>query len=382
MKPSLKPSHMVLLGGFALLLGCGGGSGSGSGSTSPGGGASGKSVAFVASQSTGQLQAYTIDPTSGTLTAVGTPQSTQNSPYGVAVTPSGTLVYVSNTASNSVSGYSWNGTTNTLTLLGSIGTGTSTSPEGLVVDATGHFLYVADYNVNGISAFVINSDGSLTPIDANAATPAVVDPFPAGLNPNAMAADPGGDFIYATNLTDKTLQMYAINHSTGALTSLGSITTVGAPGGVAAQSTGATGQYVYVSDQTNGVVRGYVLDRTHGTLTANGFLASGTGPAGLAAHPTKFQLFTPNMTGNSATAYAITPSTGVLTYPSGSLVTANTGSTPMTAAVDGIDGFLVVTCSNSTAASVFKINSDGSLTHQSDPAVLTGCQGIAIVPHS
>ena len=54
--------------------------------------------AYVANENDGTVSAYAIDPTYGSLTPVGTPQSlgTTSQPVGLAVDPSGQFLYVSN----------------------------------------------------------------------------------------------------------------------------------------------------------------------------------------------------------------------------------------------------------------------------------------------
>lgn len=377
----MKPTSQSILvaaamaAGLSVFLGCGGGGDVSGGTGNGGGGGTTPTahVAFIASKTSGQIGVFNINTTSGALTQLGGTLNTQTAPFAVAVSPSGKYVYVSNTGSNSVSAYGWNASTGVFSFINTYTTGAS--PEGLAVDTSGKFLYVADYDANGISAFTINSDGSLTAIDANTGTGAI-DPFPAGTHPVSVAVDPGGNFLYVTNYGDSTIQMYTINATTGALTADGSaITTTGLPGGLCAERRGS---YVYVTDQSNNLVRGYAVDRTHSTLTYLGNIASGVLPAGLVAHPSQDRAFVVNQTGNSVTAYTIAAATGALAFPSGSLVNVGAQANPSMAAVDGADGILVVTNFSSNSVSSYGINSDGSLLHLKDSTALTGVQGIAI----
>jgi DNA-binding beta-propeller fold protein YncE len=62
--------------------------------------------AYVANESSNNVSAYTINPTSGALTPVtGSPFGAGSVPHAVAVDPKGKFVYVVNTAGNNVSGY-------------------------------------------------------------------------------------------------------------------------------------------------------------------------------------------------------------------------------------------------------------------------------------
>ena len=72
------------------------------------------------------------------------------------------------------------------------------------------FAYVANLNDHTISGFSVNtSTGSLTPIPGS--------PFAAGNTPWAMAVEPSGTFAYAANVGGNDVTRYRINGSTGAL---------------------------------------------------------------------------------------------------------------------------------------------------------------------
>ena len=78
---------------------------------------SGKFV-YVANQNKNNVSGFTIDSSTGVLTAfTGSPFTTGSFPVSVAVDPSGKFVYVANSQSNNVSGYTIE-TTGALTSLG------------------------------------------------------------------------------------------------------------------------------------------------------------------------------------------------------------------------------------------------------------------------
>ena len=67
------------------------------------------------------VSAFTIDPSSGALSAAGTPASTGSSPEGVAVDPFGRFAYVAAFSSNNLTAYTIDPSSGSLTSAGSVG---------------------------------------------------------------------------------------------------------------------------------------------------------------------------------------------------------------------------------------------------------------------
>ena len=115
----------------------------------------------------GGVFAFTIDSTSGGLTAV----------------PGSPFTFPGQTALNS-------------------------NPLGIVVDPTGHFVYVALSATNQIAAFsIVGGTGALTPVPGS--------PFGAGNMPFFLATS--GKFLYVTNAQDRTVSGYSIDSTRGVL---------------------------------------------------------------------------------------------------------------------------------------------------------------------
>ena len=83
-------------------------------------------------------------------------------------------------------------------------------PISMVVTANNTFLYVG--SVSGISLYAINSNGSLTVPTAN--------PRPAGVFAVSMTISPDGQWLIALDGTTQQLDIFQINATTGALTSI------------------------------------------------------------------------------------------------------------------------------------------------------------------
>jgi 6-phosphogluconolactonase len=75
----------------------------------------------VTNSGSNDVSMYTINGTTGTLTSIGTIPAGM-SPSSIAIGPPGKFAYVANSGSNSVSMYSIDAATGALTLIGTIGT--------------------------------------------------------------------------------------------------------------------------------------------------------------------------------------------------------------------------------------------------------------------
>lgn len=128
----------------------------------------------------------------------------------VAAEPSGRFAYVS-TGSNpgTLFAYSIDQTTGALTSIGSVPSGNT--PFGMAIDPTGRFVYVANRNSHNVSAYAINPrTGALTAVPGQ--------PFSIGANtPNSVTVDRTGRFAYTANQGDSTISIFTIDRTTGAL---------------------------------------------------------------------------------------------------------------------------------------------------------------------
>ena len=159
------------------------------------------------------IEAFTIDPVTRALIEVpGSPFPAAGSgPFKLAVDPQGNFVYVTFSASNTVSSYRINRNTGALKLNGSAAAGNGVSV--VKTDPSGKFLYVANSVDNTISAFAINwTTGWLTPVNGS--------PFAAGRDPNVFATSNNYLYLFGGNPfgVPKSISGYSINTLTGALT--------------------------------------------------------------------------------------------------------------------------------------------------------------------
>jgi 6-phosphogluconolactonase len=169
----------------------------------------------------GSISAYTINPTTGALTEIaGSPFATQTGfpgPASLAIVPNGLFLYVglggTVSANHFVAAFSIDPSTGVLTVIGSPFS-TGSGPFSIAVDQSGKFLYTANSHDNTVSAFTIDSStGALTEVGGS--------PFATGAAggfPFALAMDPVGMFLYTANQGSDNISGFSINITTGALT--------------------------------------------------------------------------------------------------------------------------------------------------------------------
>jgi 6-phosphogluconolactonase len=312
--------------------------------------------AYVANFGSNNVSGYTIDPSTGALTPIGSPFAAGSFPHSVAVDPSGKFAYVVNEGDHNVSGYTINPSTGALTSIGSA-VAAGGDPRSMAVDPTGKFAYVADFRGNVLGYTIDPSTGVLTQVASS--------PFTAGQGPNSVAVDPSGKFAYVVNEDDNTVSGYTINPTTGALTAIAGPPFAAVFGAIFV-AVDPSGKFAYVANSSssgqNGSVSAYTIDPSTGALTAIGSpVMSGQGPQSVAVDPSGKFAYVTNAVDNTVSAYTIDPSTGVLTQVASSPFTAGQG--PNSVAVDPSGKFAYVANFSGNSVSGYTIDpSTGALT--------------------
>ena len=325
----------------------------------------------------GYVSMYTINPTTGALASIGPPVSTYG--YGVyygsgvnagsvAVDPLGKFAYITNAgdvydygdgADGSVAIYAINATTGALTSTGTINGNCPglCLPSSMVVDPSGRLAYVANGGGGvpfNVAMYAINSTtGALTSIGAIAA----------GTDPLSVAVDPAGKFAYVANWTgydtNGSVSTYTIDATTGGLTPIGTIDTGLSPTSIAIHP---SGKFAYVTNSGSNNVSMYTIDATTGALTFTGTIAAGIDPVSIAVDPAGKFAYVANWTydtNGSVSTYTIDATTGVLT-PTGTIATV---LSPTSIAIHPSGKFAYVTNSGSNSISMYSIDSaTGTLT--------------------
>ena len=98
----------------------------------------------------------------------GSPFATDGNPSAVAFDPAGQFVYIANQGTNDVSAYTMNPSTGVLTAVPGSPYAVGVGPVSLSVDFSGQFLYVTNSTSGTVSAFAITSGtGALTPVSGS-----------------------------------------------------------------------------------------------------------------------------------------------------------------------------------------------------------------------
>jgi 6-phosphogluconolactonase (cycloisomerase 2 family) len=153
----------------------------------------------------------------GSLTRFAYDGATLRSPYAVAVDPTALFVYATDngysggSTANTVAEYSYDGTTGILTHVTSYNTGSQ--PQAIAIDPIGTFLYVSNSGDGTVSAFTINS-GALTAV---AGSPFTASGTASTNVQTALAIDPSGQYLYVANGDAGTISVFTISAGTGVL---------------------------------------------------------------------------------------------------------------------------------------------------------------------
>jgi 6-phosphogluconolactonase len=235
----------------------------------------------------GALVVYPIN-SDGTLgAAVTTPaglsySSLQCFPTGVAISPNGSYVYVTNTNSvivttaspttatppatpagcpsqGTISGYSVAGNGTLTAVAGSPFTAGST-PTGIAIDQTSRFLYTTDSAQNQLIVYDILSGGALFPLPNG--------PFTTGTFPVAVTVDPRDLYIYVTNFNSSSISEFTMSQGTGAPSALSSSNFAsGSAGPTCIVVDPGLARFVYTSDYVGSYIGAGELNPNTGELT-------------------------------------------------------------------------------------------------------------------
>ena len=342
---------------------------------------------YIPNFNDGTISAFSVNQTTGVLTAVtGSPFTAGDSgPSAVVVSPNGKNLFVANASTGSagsVSVFSIAGATGALTAATGSPFGGSGAGNGIAVDPTGHYLYVAS---NGITAYSINqTTAALTAIS--------VSPYVLPAAANGVTVDPTGRYVYASifgNLssaqTSADLITFALNPVNGELSQMASQGVDGNQGENFAIATGTkpvvyTPQFAYAANQGSKNISEYSISDTTGALTAltGSPLSDANGPQLIAATPSGAFVYTGNGN-NTISEYAVNAATGALTLVSGSPLTGFGSVNALV--VDPTSSFLLVLDSTNGNVLTYSIGPKGALTALSSaPTPTATSQTVALDP--
>jgi YD repeat-containing protein len=337
----------------------------------------------------GNIAGYSIDPASGALTSLsGSPFAEGYFPVSAAIDVSGQSLYVANTCSDpscaasngSVSGYSINPGSGALTAAagspfpaGPSPVSIALQPPGVNASSSSEYAYVASQNGQFFEYSVNPATGVLTTFSGSPANTAAN-----GLI--ATAVDPTGATLYVVSpcsgCTNDVLYGYDLFLFQGQLIYQPPIITASL--GTAPRAIGVDpgGRYVLVTDGGSNTVS--VFSTTSYTQVAGSPFATDGNPSAVALDPYGQFVYIANQATNDVSAYAMNPSTGLLTPIPGSPYSVGTG--PVSLSVDFSGEFLYVTNNGAGTVSAFSIiPGTGALTPVPGSPFPAGAAPISVV---
>ena len=377
--------------------------------------------AYVANTNGNTMSQYAIQA-DGALSFLPSPSvPTGTHPFSVSIHPSGGFAYVANNASNTVSQYLV-GATGALSYL-STGIATGNGPTFVGIDPSGRYAYAPNAVDNTISQYAVGSNGILSPMSLPA-VPARAQPFAmvltrdgpavatptiayapdassgqifqftigpggglaengstlAGTNPESLAVDPSGRYVYVANFGDGTLSQFSVTAS-GALLPM-TPPTVPAGSQPGAITVDPWGRSAYAANQLGDSISQYLVG-IDGALAPmeTATVPTGTSPVAFTIAPSGRFAYAANFGQKGATPGSVSQYTVQM---DGSLIplappTEATGHGASDVAVDPSGRYAYVTNQYDDAVSQYTIGPTGALTPMATGTVASGKGPQAVV---
>ena len=282
-----------------------------------------KKILYVSNTGTNNISGFSINTTTGVLTPVpGSPFATGGlgSFFGIslAVTPNGKFVYAGNAASGDISAFSV-GSNGALTPIAGSPFSAGGSPDGIKVSPNGKFLGVALPFSDSVAMFSISFSGALASVPGS--------PFPQGGTGGAdqaayvdMSCNSNQLFAAIGNLTQTEVAVSTIA-SSGALSPIAGSPFAFLPGvnsevGILSPRN----QWLFVSNQDTDTITSLEVEANGSLAQVSGspFMNAGTHPSGMATNAEGTLLYVTNDDDNTVTGFRIDNSNGSLSPVSGS----------------------------------------------------------------
>jgi 6-phosphogluconolactonase len=273
------------------------------------GGSSGGTTAnrvYIANQAANSIGAFAIG--TGTLAAVNnSPLATAYKPLSMVVTPNNTLLYVGSSAGIFVYFINADGSL-TAPTTGSQPSGVSA--PALTVSPDGQWLIALDGQTQQLDIFQINaSTGALTSVNP----PATYTPNPGTWQPSDVRVSPDGTLIFAALGIAGDL-VFTFNTTTGIATSSQALATGNVATGDYGLAVSPKTTYLFIARSgTNGGVAVYSIGSGGSLTPVTGTpFAAGSGTFSVALDSTGTYVYAANRTDGKISGYTIVPSTTVL----------------------------------------------------------------------
>jgi 6-phosphogluconolactonase (cycloisomerase 2 family) len=361
-------------------------------------------IVWVATSGDQKINTYAINSTSGAGSRIGSGIDSGAQPSAMVMTADGKLLFVANIDDNCGSASFCNQvrefsvkSDGTLTAVGSpvqITTPTSTAQGmrmGLAVDPTGKLLFVANEGNSGVLGQLGTVPGTVSIFNVSSSSaPAAVtnSPFSSALpgditgnGPSAVAVSPVANFVYVANQFSNTVGAFSYDATAGALTPIGGYSTGSNPsalafsrcaGGKALNSSCAASDnntlFVANSGASNSIsefpacievsATCAIADGTLQSAGARQISAFGTGPSSIIVSPQINFVYVVDTQSNQVSQFSYSPATGALSPLTPA--TISTGSNPVSGGITLDGAFVVVPDSGGSDLTVFSVNNTTS----------------------
>jgi len=189
--------------------------------------------AIAADLGTDELVVYRFHELDGTVTRHDAPvkgMTPGSGPRHLAWHPGGTLLYVVNELSSTVSVLHWDAALGRLSDVQTVSTlpgdfAASNTGAEIVVHPNGRVVYASNRGHDSIAVFAVDDGSGRLALIETAAT--------RGRTPRYFAVDPSGRWLIATNRDSDTAVVFRVDASTGRLTPHGDPVAIGRPTGIA-----------------------------------------------------------------------------------------------------------------------------------------------------
>jgi 6-phosphogluconolactonase (cycloisomerase 2 family) len=190
---------------------------------------------------------------------------------------------------------------------------TGAGPVHVAASPDEKYLYTSNSKGPSVSAFAVGSTGALT------AVPGSPFAITGDTAPFASAVDPSGRFLYVACAAS--IKVFTVDATTGALTAAPALDTAVAGRGTGDLLIHPSGRWLYVVDNGGNAIRAYAIDASTGALSSIGSAASPGGPVGLTFDRAGTRLFTRGIDTTSnfnadLHVFTIDPYTGAVTAAS------------------------------------------------------------------
>lgn len=346
---------------LVLILGaCGGGNG-GSQPPTPPPPASPPAFVYISNTSISTLTGISVAGGTPRQLSVSLPSPGGTAPIGMVAT--GRLLYIANSGSGTISGFSFDANTGGLRQLPGSPTIAAPGVSQLALcpgnggPTPPRFLYAAA--ASAVLGYNITSTGQLTPLPGS--------PFTAGTQPAAILTDPDCNFVLVANQGSNNISVFSVRSSDGFLTRV-----VGSPfaTGTGPVALAMGDSFLFAANSGSNNVSVYTVNTGSGTggfltqVPGSPFLAGSVPSALVYSSPT---LYVANSASSNVSAFGVTPQTGFLNPVPGSPFTVGTQPKAMIAVSPPTNNvaqqlFLYVANAGSNNLSGFTIGSNGVLT--------------------